>query len=75
MSAREKPAATVELRDAPAAVRAVARYITDEPGPLAAEATRCPPDRNALADGLTVLSGGSDPVVQQKGFSAADNQH
>jgi hypothetical protein len=47
MPAREEPAAIVELCNAPAAIHAVAQYVTDEPGPLAAEVTGCPADRDS----------------------------
>jgi hypothetical protein len=54
--ASEKPTAAVELRNAPAAIHAVARHVTDEPRPFAAEATRRPSDRDALIDRPPVLS-------------------
>lgn len=64
MPAREEPARIVELRDTPPTVHAIGQYVTDEPGPLAAGATRCPLDRNPLADGLPFLSQRSDLVIQ-----------
>ena len=69
----EQPATTVEFRDAPTAIHAIARHVTNEPRPLTPEAARRPPDRNALADRLPVLCGRSDFVVQPDGFAATDN--
>jgi hypothetical protein len=75
MPAREKPATPVELRGTTAAVHAVARHVTDEPGALATEAACCPPDRNKLANGFPLLAGQSDPVVQPDGVAATGHQN